>query len=95
MVAIAVLILRRTQPDRHRPFRTPAVWLVAPAAILGCLGLYWNLPFEAKMVLPVWGGIGLVVYFAYGYRKSHVGLGKTEVHELDEDAPPEAVPPVS
>jgi basic amino acid/polyamine antiporter, APA family len=94
MVAIAVLILRRTQPDRHRPFRTPLVWVVAPLAILGTLGLYANLPFEAKMVLPVWGGIGLVVYFLYGYRKSHVGLGRIEVHEEDPDAPPQPVPPV-
>lgn len=94
MVAIAVLILRRTQPNRHRPFRTPLVWVVAPLAILGTLGLYANLPFEAKMVLPVWGGIGLVVYFLYGYRKSHVGLGRVEVHEDDPDAPPQPVPPV-
>ncbi|PEQ11071.1 amino acid permease [Novosphingobium sp. PC22D] len=94
MVAIAVLILRRTQPDRPRPFRTPLVWVVAPLAILGTLGLYANLPFEAKMVLPVWGGIGLIVYFAYGYRKSHVGLGHIEVHEDDPDAPPQPVPPV-
>jgi APA family basic amino acid/polyamine antiporter len=94
MVAIAVLILRRTQPHRHRPFRTPFVWVVAPLAILGTLGLYFNLPFEAKMVLPVWGGIGLIVYFLYGYRKSHVGLGRIEVHEDDPDAPPQPVPPV-
>ncbi|GGC00058.1 amino acid transporter [Novosphingobium endophyticum] len=94
MVAIAVLILRRTQPDRHRPFRTPLVWLVAPLAILGTLGLYLNLPFDAKMVLPIWGGIGLVVYFLYGYRTSHVGLGRIEVHEDDPDAPPQPVPPV-
>jgi APA family basic amino acid/polyamine antiporter len=94
MVAIAVLILRRTQPHRHRPFRTPFVWVVAPLAILGTLGLYINLPFEAKMVLPAWGGIGLVVYFLYGYRKSHVGLGRIEVHEDDPDAPPQPVPPV-
>jgi basic amino acid/polyamine antiporter, APA family len=94
MVALAVLILRRTQPDRPRPFRTPLVWLVAPLAILGTLGLYFNLPFEAKMVLPVWGGIGLVVYFLYGYRKSHVGLGHVEVHEDDPDAPPQPVPPI-
>ncbi|MBH0113041.1 amino acid permease [Novosphingobium sp. YJ-S2-02] len=94
MVAIAVLILRRTQPNRERPFRTPLVWVVAPLAALGCLGLYANLPFEAKMVLPVWGGIGLVVYFAYGYRKSHVGRGLVEVHESDADAPPQPVPPI-
>ncbi|SLJ87666.1 amino acid permease [Novosphingobium mathurense] len=94
MVALAVMILRKTQPDRHRPFRTPLVWVVAPIAVLGCLGLFFNLPFEAKMVLPVWGGIGLVVYFSYGYRKSHVGLGKIEVHEEDPDAPPQPVPPM-
>ncbi|MBT0669097.1 amino acid permease [Novosphingobium profundi] len=94
MVAIAVLILRRTQPNRKRPFRTPLVWVVAPLAALGCLGLFFNLPFESKMVLPVWGGIGLVVYFAYGYRKSHVGRGLVEVHEGDSDVPPQPVPPI-
>ncbi|TPE65216.1 amino acid permease [Sandaracinobacter neustonicus] len=94
MVAISVLILRRTQPERHRPFRTPAVWLVAPLAIFGTLGLYLNLPFDAKMVLPLWGGIGLVVYYLYGYRKSHVGRGIIDVHEDDADAPPMPVPPM-
>ncbi|MBL0769229.1 amino acid permease [Sphingopyxis sp. XHP0097] len=93
MVAIAVLILRRTQPNRHRPFRTPMVWLVAPLAIVGTVGLYVNLPFDAKMVLPVWGALGLFVYFLYGYRKSHVGRGIIEVHEDDPDAPPQPVPP--
>ncbi|SEJ72518.1 amino acid/polyamine/organocation transporter, APC superfamily [Sphingobium sp. AP50] len=73
MVAIAVLILRVTQPARPRPFRTPFVWALAPVAAVGCLGLYFNLPFEAKMVLPVWGGIGLVAYFSYGYHNSHLG----------------------
>jgi len=94
MVAIAVLILRRTQPDRHRPFRTPLVWVVAPLAIIGTVGLYLNLPTEAKLVLPVWGAIGLVVYFLYGYRKSHVGRGLIEVHEEDSDAPPPPLPPI-
>ncbi|MFV0643105.1 MAG: amino acid permease [Sphingomonadaceae bacterium] len=94
MVAIAVLILRRTQPDRHRPFRTPAIWLVAPLAIIGTLGLFFNLPVESQLVLPVWGGIGLVVYFLYGYRKSHVGRGIIDVHEEDSDVPPLPVPPL-
>jgi APA family basic amino acid/polyamine antiporter len=75
MVAIAVLALRVKDPTRHRPFRTPFVWVVAPLAILGTLGLYLNLPTDAKLVLPLWGGIGLVFYFLYGYRRSHVGRG--------------------
>jgi APA family basic amino acid/polyamine antiporter len=81
MVAIAVWMLRRRDPDRHRPFRVPALWLVAPLTIGGCLFLFLNLPTEALVGLPLWGAIGLVVYFAYGYRKSHLGLGLIEVHE--------------
>ncbi|MEO0499947.1 MAG: amino acid permease [Pseudomonadota bacterium] len=95
MVALAVLVLRRTQPDRERPFRTPAVWFVAPLAMAGTLGLYLSLPTEAKLVLPIWGGIGLLVYFAYSRRKSHVGRGLIdELHEADADAPPAPVPPM-
>src|SRR5690606_21683800 len=36
LVALGVMVLRIREPDRHRPFRTPAVWLVAPAAIVSC-----------------------------------------------------------
>ncbi|MCJ2187363.1 amino acid permease [Novosphingobium beihaiensis] len=94
MVSIAVLVLRVKDPSRVRPFRTPIVWVIAPVAALGCLALYFNLPVEAMLVLPVWGAIGLVVYFSYGRRKSHVGLGKVEVHEEDADVPPQPVPPI-
>ena len=94
MVAIAVMLLRYRDPTRARPFRTPAVWVVGPIAALGCVFLYWNLPFGAKMVLPVWGGIGLLFYYAYGYRKSHVGRGLVEVHEDDAETPPQPVAPL-
>ena len=94
MVAIAVLILRVKDPKRHRPFRTPMVWIVAPLAIFGTVFLFVNLPFEAKIVLPIWGGVGLLFYYLYGYRKSHLGRGHVEVHEDDPDAPPQPVPPI-
>lgn len=94
MVALAVLVLRRTDPGRHRPFRTPAVAVIAPLAIVGCIGLYLNLPFIAKMVLIVWGAIGLLVYFGYSRRHSHVGRGIVDVPELSPDAPPTSVPPM-
>ena len=94
MVAIAVMVLRVKDPDRARPFRTPAVWIIAPLAMIGCAALYFNLPIEAMLVLPIWGGLGLLIYFLYGYRKSHVGRGLVEVHEEDTDAPPLPVPPV-
>ncbi|WP_232491943.1 amino acid permease [Novosphingobium kaempferiae] len=95
MVSVAVLILRLRDPQRVRPFRTPLVWIVAPIAALGCVILFFNLPTEAMLVLPIWGAIGLAFYFGYGYRKSHVGRGIVEVHEEDDDVPPQPVPPIS
>lgn len=94
MVAIAVMALRLRDPARVRPFRTPLIWIFGPIALIGCVFLFWNLPHDAKMVLPVWGGIGLLLYFVYGYRKSHVGRGIVEVPEEDTDAPPQPVPPM-
>ena len=83
MVAVAVMMLRRTEPNRPRPFRTPALWLVGPLTIAGCLFLFFNLPLEAMIVLPAWAAIGFVLYFVYGYRNSHLGRGRVEVHESD------------
>lgn len=74
-VALAVMILRKTNPDRKRGFRTPGVWITAPLAAIGCVVLFMFLPPNAKLVFPIWGGIGLVGYYLYGYRKSHVGRG--------------------
>lgn len=83
MVAIAVLILRKTEPNRQRSFRTPAVWFVAPATIIGCIFLFFNLPSAAMLVLVIWGAIGLVVYYLYGYRTSNVAQGRIEVIDHD------------
>ncbi|HMO77244.1 MAG TPA: amino acid permease [Sphingopyxis sp.] len=94
MVAVVVMMLRKTDPGRPRPFRTPAIWVVGPLTVLGCLFLFVNLPLEAMLVLPIWTAIGLVIYFAYGHRTSHVGQGRIEVHEDDPDAPPPPVHPV-
>jgi APA family basic amino acid/polyamine antiporter len=75
MVAVAVMILRLRDPGRTRPFRTPLIWVTGPVAAMGCVFLYWNLPLSSILVLPIWGGIGLAFYFAYGYSRSHVGRG--------------------
>jgi APA family basic amino acid/polyamine antiporter len=89
MVAIAVWQLRSKDPNRPRPFRVPAIRLIAPLTIIGCIFLYINLPLAAILVLPIWGAVGLVIYFAYSYRHSHLGRGIIEVHEPDiEDIEP-------
>jgi basic amino acid/polyamine antiporter, APA family len=89
MVALAVMLLRKSEPNRTRPFRTPMLWLIGPLTMAGCVFLFLNLPFEAMLVLPGWAIIGFVIYFAYGYRKSHLGQGRVEVHEgdLEQNAP--------
>ncbi len=89
MVALAVMLLRKTEPNRARPFRTPMLWLIGPLTMAGCVFLFLNLPFEAMLVLPGWAAIGFVIYYAYGYRKSHLGRGIVEVHEgeLEPTAP--------
>ncbi|MFC0590878.1 amino acid permease [Novosphingobium aquiterrae] len=93
-VSIAVLVIRRTDPSRHRPFRTPAIMLTAPLSLLGCLYLFYKLDVKSQMLFVVWAVIGLIVYFTYSRSRSHVGRGLVEVHEADADAPQQPVPPV-
>ena len=92
MVAVAVMVLRRTAPDRKRDFRTPVLWLVGPATIFGCAFLFLNLPSAAMLVLPVWSLIGLLVYF--GYSRSHSRLGQGIVEVVDDVAGEEIAVPI-
>ncbi|HKV52890.1 MAG TPA: amino acid permease [Gemmatimonadaceae bacterium] len=66
IVCAGVIVLRRTRPDLHRPFRTPLVPLVPILGILCCLGLMAGLPVDTWIRLGVWLVIGLVIYFTYG-----------------------------
>ncbi len=95
MVAIAVMVLRKTDAGRARPFRTPAVMLVAPLAILGCIYLFFSLSGYTLALFVGWAALGLIIYFAYSRNTSHVGKGIIEVHEDDPDAPPTSVPPIN
>jgi APA family basic amino acid/polyamine antiporter len=87
MVSFGVMVLRKRDPDRPRPFRTPAIYIIAPLSIAGCVLLFFNLNVESKLLFLSWTVLGLVVYFLYGYRHSHVARGRTEVPELSPDAP--------
>ena len=86
MVAIAVLVLRVKDPSRHRPFRTPLIWVVAPLAVLGSVYLYASLDWGSILVLPGWGAIGLLVYFLYSRSRSYVGRGIFDDGEAEEAA---------
>jgi APA family basic amino acid/polyamine antiporter len=86
-VSLGVMILRARDPNRPRPFRTPALYIVAPLSIAGCALLFINLNNESKLLFVSWTVIGLIFYFLYGYRHSHVARGVTEVPELAAEAP--------
>lgn len=93
-VSVAVMVIRRTDPSRHRPFRTPAIFVIAPLAIAGCFYLFYKLDVKSQILFAGWAIVGLAVYFAYSRSRSHVGRGIVEVHEDDEGIPPQPVPPL-
>ena len=70
IVCAGVFVLRFTDPEIPRPFRTPAFWLVAPLGVIFCGYLMYGLPVDTWARLIVWMAIGLVIYFTYGCRHS-------------------------
>jgi APA family basic amino acid/polyamine antiporter len=70
IVCAGVFVLRFTDPEIPRSFRTPAFWLVAPLGVLACGYLMYKLPPDTWARLIVWMAIGFVIYFTYGCRHS-------------------------
>ena len=72
IVCIGVLILRFTHPGQSRPFRTPAIWFVAPAGALVSFILMLGLPLDTWIRLAIWLIVGLAIYASYGARHSRL-----------------------
>jgi len=72
LVCAAVIYLRRSDPEAHRPFRTPAVPWLPILGIAFSLLLMLGLPLATWMRLVVWLAIGLAIYFSYGHPRSIV-----------------------
>jgi basic amino acid/polyamine antiporter, APA family len=84
LVCIGVLVLRIREPDRPRPFRVPMVWVVSLLGAAACVFVMRGLPNRAWVMFGIWLAIGLLLYFAYGYRHSVIRTGrKVEVEELE------------
>jgi APA family basic amino acid/polyamine antiporter len=66
IVCVAILVLRVKAPDIVRPFRTPAVWIVAPLGMGMCLFMMAFLPMDTWLRLVVWTIVGLIIYGVYG-----------------------------
>ncbi len=72
LVCGAVIILRKTDPDLPRQFKTPFVPIVPILGILVCGAMIFGLGLENWLRLIIWLIIGLVIYFAYGAKKSRL-----------------------
>ncbi|MDH7600680.1 MAG: amino acid permease [Armatimonadota bacterium] len=70
MVCLAVLIMRRTNPDANRPFRCPGVPFVPALGVGFCLLLMFSLPWQNWLRLFGWLATGLLIYWSYGRHHS-------------------------
>jgi APA family basic amino acid/polyamine antiporter len=77
VVSFGVIVLRRRDPHRVRPFKTPLVPLVPILGILICGYMMYGLPSDTWIRLAVWLIIGLVIYFLDGRSHSRIGNPRT------------------
>ena len=76
VVALGIMVMRRTNPDRPRPFRTPWVPLVPIGGIVCCVYMMIELPPITWQRFVIWMFVGLIVYLGYGVSRSRVGAAK-------------------
>jgi APA family basic amino acid/polyamine antiporter len=86
LVCIGVNVLRKTDPQRPRPFRVPMVPIFPILGVILCFALMLSLPLETWIRFFVWLGIGLAIYFLYSVRHSKLRGGQDT--GITEDQPP-------
>ena len=72
LVALGIIVLRRKDPDRPRPFRTPWVPFLPLVSIGFCVYLILSLPLLTKLRFVAWLAVGGLIYFLYSVRHSRV-----------------------
>ncbi|BAV08629.1 amino acid/polyamine/organocation transporter, APC superfamily [Filimonas lacunae] len=78
LVSIGILILRKTDPNLPRPFKTPLYKIVCPLGAIVCLCMIASEGWENWARLIIWLIIGFVIYFTYGKKHSKVQKALTE-----------------
>jgi len=89
LVCLGVVILRRTDKNRPRPFRVPMTPIFPILGVIFCFVLMLSLPLETWIRFLVWLAIGLTIYFLYSVRHSKLRGG--EDTGITEDIPPPIV----
>ncbi len=87
LVCIGVIILRKTDPNRRRPFRVPLVPLVPILGVLMCLMLMLSLPILTWIRFFMWMGLGVAIYLIYGMRNSKLQHG-IDTGDTEDELPP-------
>ncbi len=86
LVCLGVIVLRRTNRERPRPFRVPFVPVFPLLGVVFCFALMLSLPLETWGRFFIWLTIGLSIYFAYSVRHSKLRRGVDT--GITEDIPP-------
>jgi APA family basic amino acid/polyamine antiporter len=76
LVCISVIVLRKTEPNLKREFKTPFVPVVPILGVLVCLAMIYGLGWTNWLRLLVWLALGLIIYFFYGKKKSKLNNTK-------------------
>ena len=87
MVAVGVMMLRKSDPGRARPFKTPLIWIVGPLAMAGCVLLFFSLGWYTIKLFLIWAVIGLAIYFLYARRRSHLAPGNEHLLHAHSNDP--------
>ena len=80
LVCLGVIVVRRTQPNAPRSFKTPFVPWVPAAGLVCCIGMMLFLPAETWIRLVMWMLIGIDIYSFYGIKHSVIGGGSVRRH---------------
>ena len=80
LVCLGVIVVRRTQPDAPRSFKTPLVPYIPAAGVVCCVAMMLFLPADTWIRLVMWMVLGIDVYSFYGLRHSKIGGGTVRRH---------------
>jgi len=75
IVCASVIVLRKTNPDAHRPFKAPLVPLFPILGIIICVAQMASLPLDTWLRLIIWMAVGLLIYFFYSRQNSKLAQG--------------------
>lgn len=79
LVCAGVMILRKTNPELPRQFKTPLVPLVPILGIIVCGAMIFGLGWPNWLRLIIWLAIGFIIYFAYSIKNSKLQRGKVVI----------------